>query len=54
MKPTCLLQLSNKHLAVAVGCLKEPSVIEIHDMNKNKIISKLKHHADMIDSLLKI
>jgi WD40 repeat protein len=34
--------------------LKEASSIEIHDINKNKIVSQLKLHTDMIDSLLKL
>lgn len=44
LKPTCLIQLSNKHLAIAVGSLKDPSNIEIHDFNKGKCISILKKH----------
>jgi hypothetical protein len=44
LKPTCLIQISNKHLAVAVGSLKEPSNIEIHDFTKEKIVSVLKKH----------
>ena len=54
MKPTCLIQLSSKHLAIAVGSLKENSNIEIHDMNKIKIVSHLRQHTDMIDSLMKL
>lgn len=54
MKPTCLIQLSNKHLAIAVGSLKEPSDVEIYDVNKDKVVSRLQLHSDMIDSLLKI
>jgi hypothetical protein len=30
-KPTCLVQLSSRHLAVAVGAMHEPSSIEVHD-----------------------
>ncbi len=41
-------------MAIATGSLKEASHIEIHDVNKGKLISVLKKHADMIDSLLKI
>lgn len=41
-------------MAIATGSLKEASHIEIHDVNKGKVISVLKKHADMIDSLLKI
>jgi len=54
MKPTCLIQLSQRHLAVAVGSLKENSNIEIHDIVSGKCVSTLKHHSDMIDSLLKL
>ena len=32
IKPTCLIQLDRRHLAIAVGSLKEESHIEIHDM----------------------
>ena len=31
-KPTCLVQLSSRHLAVAVGSLQEAASIEIHDI----------------------
>jgi hypothetical protein len=41
-------------VAIATGSLKESSHIEIHDVNKGKVVSVLKKHADMIDSLLKI
>ena len=52
-KPTCLIQISSRHLAIAVGSLSEASNIEIHDLPTNKIISVLKGHTDMIDSMLK-
>jgi len=32
VKPTCLIQLDRRHLAIAVGSLKEESNIEIHDI----------------------
>ena len=51
-KPTCLIQLSARHLAVAVGSLQEASNIEIHDISTKKVVSVLKAHTDMIDSLL--
>jgi hypothetical protein len=38
LKPTCLIQLSSKHLAVAVGSLREPSIVEIHDMNREVVV----------------
>ena len=52
-KPTCLIQLSKRHLAVAVGSLKENSAIEIHDINTSIIVSRLEYHTDMIDSMMK-
>ena len=39
---------------MAVGSLKEPSHVEIHDLQANKLVSTLKKHSDMIDSLLKL
>jgi len=54
MKPTCLIQLTPRFLAIAVGSLKEDSSIEIHDVNKGKLVSSLAGHHDMIDSLLKL
>ena len=48
-----MIQISKRHLAIAVGSLKQKSNIEIHDMNAEVIVSVLKHHTDMIDSLLK-
>eukprot|EP00347_Sterkiella_histriomuscorum_P021612 403333373 len=53
-KPTCLIQLTPKHIAIAVGQLKESSTIEIHDVNKNKMTCQLRFHKDMIDSMLKL
>lgn len=53
-KPTCLIQLSCRHLAVAVGSLKEKSVIQIYDMHTQKLTSKLEHHTDMIDSMIQV
>ena len=53
VKPTCLIQLDRRHLAIAVGSLKEESNIEIHDIQTNVVTAVLKHHTDMIDSLLK-
>jgi chorismate mutase len=52
MKPTCLIQLDRRHLAIAVGSLKEESHIEIHDIHTKVVTAVLKHHTDMIDSLL--
>ena len=54
MKPTCMIQLNSKQLAIAVGQMRKESIIEIHDMNKGKIVSSLKRHKDMIDSMLKL
>ena len=57
MKPTCLIQMSSRILAIATGSLKEPSQIEIHDVYRdenNQVLSLLKSHKDMIDSMLKI
>ena len=53
IKPTCLIQLSKRHLAIAVGSLKQKSNIEIHDINAEVIVAVLREHTDMIDSLLK-
>ena len=38
---------------MAVGSLKEESHIEIHDIQTQVITAVLKHHTDMIDSLLR-
>jgi len=46
--------LNSKHLAIAVGSLKEDSHIEVHDMNRNRVLSQLKMHKDMIDSMYKL
>ncbi len=54
MKPTCLIQLSPRHVAIAVGSLKENSHIEIHNLNTERIVSCLKGHKDMIDSMYKM
>jgi len=51
VKPTCLIQLDRRHLAIAVGSLKEESNIEIHDIHTEVVTAVLKHHTDMIDSL---
>ena len=53
VKPTCLIQLDKRHLAIAVGSLKEESNIEVHDINTEVVTAVLKYHTDMIDSLLK-
>lgn len=34
--------------------MKEPSSIEVHDIYKQKVVSVLNGHKDMIDSLLKL
>lgn len=34
LKPTCMVQLSGRHIAVAVGNLREPGQIEIHDISR--------------------
>ena len=36
-----------------MGSLKQKSNIEIHDINAGVIVAVLRHHTDMIDSLLK-
>ena len=51
MKPTCMIQLDRRHLAIAVGSLKEESNIEIYDIHTKVVTAVLKHHTDMIDSL---
>ena len=40
-------------MAVAVGSLKEASSIEVHDIQTMVRTAVLKHHTDMIDSLLR-
>lgn len=39
---------------MAVGSLKEDSHIEIHDVTTERIVSCLKAHKDMIDSMYKL
>jgi hypothetical protein len=50
-KPTCLVQLSRKHIAVATGFLGEPSKIEIINVFSGSVASRLEQHTDMIDSM---
>lgn len=38
---------------MAVGSLREKSHVEIHDINTASVTAVLRHHTDMIDSLLK-
>lgn len=58
LKPTCLIQISTKHIAIAVGSLKEEPSIEIHKIMSSgakTILSQLKGvHKDMIDSMYKL
>ena len=51
MKPTSLIQISQKQIAVATGFLNEHSQIEILNIFTGKRSSLLKHHSDMIDSM---
>ena len=51
LKPTSLIQISYKHIAVATGFLNEHSQIEILNIFTGQRISLLKHHSDMIDSM---
>ena len=51
--------MSSRHIAIAVGSLREASFIEIHEIgfsddSKKPPVAILKHHTDMIDSLLKV
>ena len=48
-----MIQLSSRHLAVAVGSLSEQSNIEIHDISTSRVTEVLKGHTNMIDSMLK-
>lgn len=52
MKPTCMLQLSRRHLAVATGFLNEKSKIEIINIFSGQVENSLEQHSDMIDSML--
>ena len=38
---------------MAVGSLREQSYIEVHDFQTEVVTAVLKHHTDMIDSLLR-
>jgi len=40
-------------LAIAVGSLQEAGNIEIHDIFSRRVVSVLKGHTDMIDSMFK-
>lgn len=53
MKPTCLLQVSQRHLAIATGFLNEPSTLEVYNIFTGKLQkgSPMKGHDDMIDSM---
>lgn len=51
MKPTCIVQLSRRHLAIATGFLNEKSQVEVINIFTGQMQSVLKHHSDMIDSL---
>mmetsp|Transcript_4420 Transcript_4420/g.7511 ORF Transcript_4420/g.7511 Transcript_4420/m.7511 type:complete len:278 (-) Transcript_4420:979-1812(-) len=51
LKPSCLLQISKRHIAVASGFLNERSRIEVFNIFNGERISKLSQHADMIDSM---
>lgn len=53
LKPTCLVQLSSRHLAIATGFLNEPSSLEVYNIYTGKLQrgSPLKGHSDMIDSM---
>ena len=51
LKPTSLLQISQRHIAVATGFLNDFSQIEILNIFTGKQSSLLKHHSDMIDSM---
>ena len=51
MKPTSLIQISQRHIAVATGFLNENSTIEILNIFTGQQISILEHHEDMIDSM---
>jgi len=46
--------VSLRHIAIAVGILKEPSRIEIFDTHKGARSDNLAGHRDMVDSMMKI
>lgn len=51
MKPTSLIQISQRHIAVATGFLNDYSQIEVLNIFTGRRTSLLKHHSDMIDSM---
>ena len=51
MKPTSLIQISQRHIAVATGFLNERSSMEILNVFTGQQVSVLEHHEDMIDSM---
>lgn len=51
MKPTCLIQISQRHIAVATGFLNDKSAIEVINIFTGNQTSILQHHDDMIDSM---
>mmetsp|Transcript_23938 Transcript_23938/g.36647 ORF Transcript_23938/g.36647 Transcript_23938/m.36647 type:complete len:194 (+) Transcript_23938:1693-2274(+) len=51
MKPTCMLQISQKHIAVATGFLNERSRVEVVNIFSGQVSSVISHHSDMIDSM---
>lgn len=51
MKPTCLIQISQRHIAVATGFLNDKSAVEIINIYSGRQTSQLQHHDDMIDSM---
>jgi hypothetical protein len=53
-KPSCIIQISTNHLAVATGFLNEESNIEIMNIHNGQKTAIIKHHSDMIDCLMNL
>jgi hypothetical protein len=51
LKPTCMIQVQRRYLAVASGFLNEKSRIDVVCMFSGRVHSKLEGHQDIIDSL---
>lgn len=53
MKPTCLVQISERYIAIATGFLNDKSAVEIVNIytGKRQEGGLLRHHKDMIDSV---
>jgi len=51
LKPTSLIQISQRQIAIATGFLNDDSCIEIRNIFTGAKVSDLKGHSDMIDSM---